>query len=140
MVLVTHVEIVVAVCAAADYLRHSHHRHAAAARAHVQVGTRDVLTQELLSFRIDKVLRNDVPRKRIANDLRIAGADGLRWIKRRVRMRAKRVIDCDAGHTEVTFDFVRRGHCVNHRHGLCMPQPFVVEKEKALVPRDRTAE
>ena len=102
MVLVPHVEIVVAVCAAADYLRHSHHRHAAAVRAYVQVGTRDVLTQELLSLRIDQVLRNDVPRKRIANDLRIAGADGLRWIKRRVRMRAERVIDCDAGHTEVT--------------------------------------
>ena len=38
------VEIVVAVCTAANYLRNSHRRHAAAIHSHIDVWTRDVLT------------------------------------------------------------------------------------------------
>ena len=44
VMLVTHIEIVIAICAAADYLRNSHHRHAAAVHSQIHVGPRYVLT------------------------------------------------------------------------------------------------
>ena len=55
-------------------------------------------------------------------------------------MRAERVIDRNAGHPEITVDFVCRGHGVNHAHRLCMAQPLVVEKEETTLTSDRTAE
>ena len=44
VMLVTHIEIVIAICAAADYLRNSHHRHSAAVHSHIHVWARYVLT------------------------------------------------------------------------------------------------
>src|SRR6266550_1625890 len=140
VVFVPHVEIVVPVRAAANYLRNSHHGHAAAIHSHIHVWTRNILTEEQLSLRIDQVLRNNVPLKWIANYLGIAGADRFRRIKGRVRMRAERVVDGDASHPEITVDFVRCGYRLNHRVGLCMPQSFIVEKEEAFVSRDGTTE
>src|SRR5438105_9983269 len=102
VVFLSQVEKVVAVCAATDDLRNSHHRHAAAVHAQVYVRPRDVLTQEQLNSRIDQVLRNDVTGKWIAHNLGVGWADRFRRIEGRIRVRAGGVIDGDASHAGVT--------------------------------------
>ena len=53
VVLIAHVEIVVAISAGADDQRHSHHRHAATIHPYVHVRSGNILTEELLGLLVD---------------------------------------------------------------------------------------
>src|SRR5262245_11264085 len=90
---VSNIHVVIAIHAASNDRRGAHHGHAAttSAHSHVQVRARYVLLQEGGGGGVNQVVGNDVTKKRIAENLRIARADRPRRIECRVRMSAKRV-------------------------------------------------
>src|ERR1051325_3697495 len=73
---ISDIQVVVTVQACTHHGRRSHHCHAATHHSHIQVWTRDVLSQEELNFRIDPSLWDYISGKLIANDL------GVRWTYR----------------------------------------------------------
>src|SRR6185369_11512352 len=133
---VAHVEIIIAVHTRAHDRRRAHHRHATSHHSHLEVGPRNIFTQERLRFRVDPVLRYDTSRKFVANDLRVAWANGSCRIEIRIRMRAERVVDRGAAHLEVAVYLILSRHGGDHCFRPRMPQAFVVEKEKALIAND----
>src|ERR1700752_4089348 len=134
---VAYVEIVVAVHARAHDCRRTHHRHSATHHSHLEIGPGHILAQERLRLWIDQLLRYDVFPELIANNLRVAWANGFRRIEIRIGMRTERVVDGGAAHVEIAIDLILGGHRGDHCLRSRMSQPFVVEKEETLIANDR---
>ncbi len=84
--------------------------------------------------------RNFVVGERVANDLRIAGADGFGRIEVRISAGAERIVDGCAAHAEIAGDFSGRGNRFHHRVCFGVAQALIVDEEKSLGVHHRAAE
>ena len=132
VMLISNVEIIVAIDASGDDAGRAHHGAAASHHAWSHIGLRSVFLKKELRRRADVLRGNRVIGKREA---RIGCAGGLAR-----RGHIVRVVDGDAAVLKIAGDFLRCGNGLGHRVGLRMPVAFIVEKEESLVVNDRAAQ
>src|SRR5207245_1738275 len=143
VVSVSNVNVIIAIIARANHRRRSHHGSAARHRTHIHhhvgVGHGHMIHQEGLRHWIDQICGDDVidvvVLKPITNELRITRTYRLGWIERRIRIRAKGIVDIDSTLREVSVDFRQRRYGVDHGVSHGMAEAFIVHKEESLVVR-----
>src|SRR5258708_9179347 len=109
-------------------------------RHHHHVRLAYILQEKALEKRIDPVRRNLIVGKLNARVRKIRRSSWQTWVEIGILDRRRRIVDFDVAYAEIAPDFVlcRNGQnlCVRLRQA----QALVIDKEKCLLPDERTAE
>src|SRR6266436_8213221 len=111
--------------------RYRHHHH-------IRLGY--ILEEKALQKRVDPVRWNLIVGKLSARVRKIRGPSRQTWVEIGILDRRSRVVDFGVAHAEIASDFVLRRDGQNLGVRLRQAQALIIDKEKCLLPDERTAE